>query len=263
MFHAAAVLLASPPSPDALMQVRAVCNSWLPPPAFHLPPAALTTHPFESTWRWHLLATLAHLYWCFEGEGRPLVNSQPSEPLTLRTPAFTKPLSGTEGRRDVRSSATRTRGYSADRLSSTSDTSLATVHSESAANPKRAVFHAPLRQSGSLSHLPPHGDPTCRITASVAGLVHDASQQRVASHLRVRRASSTSSLGAEQRGNLGENIMDSGSTTGSTTGGSVASVASETELGHCPQGVCVSYLLKMLYSWLVTISPLVFFHRTT
>ena len=231
------MLSTNPPPSDALMQVKAVCNSWLPPPSFHLPPAVLTTHPFETTWKWHLLVTLAHLFWCFEGEGHSLVNSQPSEPLTQ---AFTKPPSGSGGKRGVSSGAPRRRGYSADRLcSSSSDTSLAVAHSESAANLTRAVFHPPLRKSGSLTQLLAPGDPNCRITASVTGLV---GQQRVAPFLRIRRRSSTSSLGGEQRGTLGESVVDSGSTAGSTTGGSVVSVASETELAHLPHGgwmVCV------------------------
>ena len=234
ILHAATVLSAHPPPPGALVQVRSVCNAWLPPPSFHLPPTALTTHPFEPTWRWHLLVTLAHLFWCFEGEGCSLVNQHPSEPLTR---AFTKPPSGTEGRKDTTSGATRTRGYSAGGLSSTSDTSLVTAHSESATNLTRAVFHPPLRKSGSVSQLPAQGNSNDRISASVTGLVRDAAQQKVASHLRIWRASSTSSLGWEQRGTAGEIIVDSGSTADSTMGGNVVSVVSETELVRCPQGV--------------------------
>ena len=231
ILHAATVLSAHPPPPGALVQVRSVCNSWLPPPSFHLPPTVLATHPFEPTWRWHLLVTLAHLFWCFEGEGCSLVNQQPNEPLTR---AFAKPPSGTKGRKEATSGATRTRGYSAGGLSSTSDTSLATG---SATNLKRAFFHPPLRKSGSVSQLAAQGNSSDRISASVTGLVWEAAQQKVASHLRVRRASSTSSLGVEQRGTAGEIIVDSGSTADSTMAGNAVSVVSETELVCCPQGV--------------------------
>ena len=232
---------ASPQLPDSLMQVQSVCSSWLPPPALHFHPPALATHPYEPIWRLHLLVSLAHLFWCFEGDGRPLVGPQAlphSAPLTLQTPIYAKPPSGAEGRREMLGSAVRMRGYSSDRLSSTSDTSLAATRSDTAATQQRATFHPPLRQSGSLSQLPLHGDPTSRITASVTGLVRDAGQKRVASHLRVRRTSSTSSLGAEQRGGLGEDIADSASTAGSTTGGSETTVASETATGCHPQGQC-------------------------